>query len=231
MRILRKFTKPGQSAYDCFSYTKRSSIIRNPDGSIVSELHDIEVPSHWSQMATDILVQKYFRKAGVPQNEENGKLILNPDGTPKLGRESSIRQVVHRMVGCWREWGEKHGYFDSPEDAQNYYDEMAFTILQQMGAPNSPQWFNTGLNFAYGIKGKSQGHFYADPDSGEIRESEDAYTHPQPHACFIQSVNDDLVNAGGIFDLVTREARIFKYGSGSGSNFSSIQRCTKQRFA
>jgi ribonucleoside-diphosphate reductase alpha chain len=223
MRIVRKFTQTGQSAYDRFTYTTRSSIIRNPDGSVVAELHDIEVPSHWSQMATDILVQKYFRKAGVPQRDENGMLLLNPDGTPKLGRETSIKQVVHRMVGCWREWGEKHGYFDSAEDAQNYYDEMAFTVLQQMGAPNSPQWFNTGLHYAYGITGSAQGHYYTDPASGEVVESGDAYSHPQPHACFIQSVNDDLVNEGGIFDLVTREARIFKYGSGSGSNFSSIR--------
>ncbi|MBR9975242.1 MAG: adenosylcobalamin-dependent ribonucleoside-diphosphate reductase, partial [Bacteroidetes bacterium] len=223
MKITRRFTNPGQSAFDCFEYTKRSSVLRNPDGSVVFELHGIEVPAHWSQMATDILAQKYFRKAGVP--------LLNEDGTPKMddhgkqvfGSEWSIRQVVHRMVGCWRDWGERNGYFDSAEDAQNYYDEMAFTLLQQMAAPNSPQWFNTGLHFAYGITGNSQGHFYADPESGEVIASEDAYSRPQPHACFIQSVEDDLVNEGGIFDLVTREARIFKYGSGTGSNFSNLR--------
>ena len=223
MNISRRFTGPGQSAYESFTYTKRSSVIRNPDGSVVFELHDIEVPAHWSQMATDILAQKYFRKAGVPQFNEDGSPALNEDGSQKLGSEKSIRQVVHRMVGCWRDWGEKHGYFDKAEDAQNYYDEMAFTLLQQMAAPNSPQWFNTGLAFAYDITGHPQGHFYCDPVTGELLVSEDAYTRPQPHACFIQSVNDDLVNDGGIFDLITREARIFKYGSGTGTNFSSLR--------
>ena len=223
MKITRRFTQPGQSAFDCFEYTRRSSVLRNPDGSVVFELHDIEVPSHWSQMATDILAQKYFRKAGVPQRHEDGSPMLDEKGEPVYGGETSIRQVVHRMVGCWRDWGEKHGYFDSEEDAQSYYDEMAYTLLRQMAAPNSPQWFNTGLHFAYGITGNSQGHFYADPESGEVVPSKDAYSRPQPHACFIQSVEDDLVNEGGIFDLVTREARIFKYGSGTGSNFSNLR--------
>ena len=223
MKISRRFTQPGQSAFTCFTYTKRSSVIRNPDGSVVFEVHDIEVPSHWSQMATDILSQKYFRKAGVPQLNDDGSPVLSEDGRPVLGGEKSIRQVVHRMVGCWREWGERHGYFDTAEDAQNYYDEMAFTLLQQMAAPNSPQWFNTGLAFTYGITGHPQGHYFCDPSTGELRQSEDAYTRPQPHACFIQSVNDDLVNDGGIFDLVTREARIFKYGSGTGTNFSNLR--------
>ncbi|MBE0642582.1 MAG: vitamin B12-dependent ribonucleotide reductase [Bacteroidetes bacterium] len=223
MKISRQFTRPGQSAYDSFEYTKRSSVLRNPDGSVVFELHDIEVPAHWSQMATDILAQKYFRKAGVPLMNEDGTQRVNELGEPLFGGETSIRQVVHRMVGCWRDWGEKNGYFDTVEDAQNYYDEMAYTLLRQMAAPNSPQWFNTGLHFAYGITGNSQGHFYADPETGEVVASEDAYSRPQPHACFIQSVEDDLVNEGGIFDLVTREARIFKYGSGTGSNFSSLR--------
>jgi ribonucleoside-diphosphate reductase alpha chain len=223
MNITRRFTKPGQSAYDCFTYVKRSSTLRNTNGSVVFELNDIEVPAHWSQVATDILAQKYFRKAGVPLSDEAGNPIFEADGTRKTGGERSVRQVVHRMVGCWRDWGEKNGYFDTAEDAQSYYDEMAFTMLQQMAAPNSPQWFNTGLAWAYGITGTSQGHYYVDPATGELRESEDAYTRPQPHACFIQSVNDDLVNEGGIFDLVTREARIFKYGSGTGSNFSALR--------
>lgn len=197
--------------------------MRNPDGSIVFEMHDIEVPQHWSQMATDILAQKYFRKTGVPQLDDQGHPLFHHDGTPVLGPERSIKQVVHRMVGCWTDWGKKHGYFETDEDASAFYDEVAFTLLQQMSAPNSPQWFNTGLAWAYGITGPPQGHFYVDPSSGELKISEDAYTHPQPHACFIQSVNDDLVNEGGIFDLVTREARIFKYGSGTGSNFSALR--------
>ncbi|MBN1446568.1 MAG: vitamin B12-dependent ribonucleotide reductase [Bacteroidetes bacterium] len=223
MKITRRFTQPGQSAFDCFEYTRRSSVLRNPDGSVVFELHDIEVPSHWSQMATDILAQKYFRKAGVPQYHENGTPMVDEKGEQMYGGETSIRQVVHRMVGCWRDWGEQYGYFDTPEDAQNYYEEMAYTLLRQMAAPNSPQWFNTGLHSAYGITGNSQGHYYADPETGEVVPSQDAYSRPQPHACFIQSVEDDLVNEGGIFDLVTREARIFKYGSGTGSNFSNLR--------
>jgi len=174
-------------------------------------------------MATDILAQKYFRKAGVPLTNDDGSPQLDQHGHQIYGGESSVRQVVHRMAGCWRDWAERHGYFDTAEDAQNYYDETAYTLLRQMAAPNSPQWFNTGLHFAYGITGSSQGHFYVEPETEEIVASQDAYSRPQPHACFIQSVEDDLVNEGGIFDLVTREARIFKYGSGTGSNFSSIR--------
>lgn len=197
--------------------------MRNPDGSIVFEMHDIEVPAHWSQMATDILAQKYFRKAGVPQYDDKGNKLIHDDGSPKLGPEKSIKQVVHRLAGCWTDWGKKYGYFDTDEDTQTFYDEVAFMLLQQMAAPNSPQWFNTGIAWSYDITGPAQGHYYVDPEDKQLKASQDAYTHPQPHACFIQSVNDDLVNEGGIFDLITREARIFKYGSGTGSNFSAIR--------
>ncbi|MAT38831.1 MAG: ribonucleoside-diphosphate reductase, adenosylcobalamin-dependent [Ectothiorhodospiraceae bacterium] len=223
MKFTRRFTSEGQSAYEHFTYTKRSSVLRNADGSVVFELHDIEVPSHWSQVATDVLAQKYFRKAGVPQKHEDGSPVLDENGNQVYGSETSIKQVVHRLVGCWKQWGQRYGYFDSEADADAYYDDMAFTLLQQMAAPNSPQWFNTGLHYAYGITGPAQGHHYVDPDNGELKRSEDAYSRPQPHACFIQSVRDDLVNEGGIFDLVTREARIFKYGSGTGTNFSALR--------
>ncbi|MCS6818901.1 MAG: vitamin B12-dependent ribonucleotide reductase, partial [Chitinophagales bacterium] len=189
----------------------RSSVIRNPKGDAVFEMHNVEVPKFWSQVATDILAQKYFRKAGVPQ----------PDGT--LGGETSVKQTVHRLADCWRQWGEKYGYFYSKQDADIFYDEIVFSLLNQMAAPNSPQWFNTGLYTAYGIKGKPQGHYYVDPDTGELKESTSAYERPQPHACFILSVDDDLVNEGGIMDLWVREARIFKYGSGVGTNFSNIR--------
>src|SRR5688572_29224786 len=211
MKVTRRFTQKGISPYDQFEYTLRSSVLRNPDGKPIFEMHDIEVPRAWSQVATDILAQKYFRKAGVP----------NADGT--TGPERSIKQVSHRLAGCWRAWGEDHGYFDKKEDAQAYYDEMVYMLLKQMAAPNSPQWFNTGLAWAYNITGSAQGHYYVDAKTGKLTQSSDAYTHPQPHACFIQSVSDDLVNEGGIFDLVTREARIFKYGSGTGSNFSALR--------
>ncbi|MGB0131260.1 vitamin B12-dependent ribonucleotide reductase [Chlorobium sp.] len=223
MKIARLFTSPGENVYDRFEYTLRSSVLRNPDGSKVFELNDIEVPKHWSQVAADILAQKYFRKTGVPRRDADGNAVLDETGQPVTGSERSIKEVVHRLAGCWKEWGEKNRYFDSPDDAQAFYDEVAYMLLRQMGAPNSPQWFNTGLNFAYGIDGPAQGHFYVDPATGQTRESEDAYSRPQAHACFIQSVNDDLVNDGGIFDLAVREARVFKFGSGSGTNYSNLR--------
>ena len=223
MKISRLFTTPGQNVYDRFEYTQRTSVLRNPDGSKVFEMNDVEVPVSWSQVASDILAQKYFRKTGVPQRDENGEVMLDSEGRPVTGSENSIKQVVHRMVGCWRAWGEQYRYFDTTEDAQAFYDEVAYMLLAQMAAPNSPQWFNTGLKFAYEIDGPAQGHFYVDQKSGETRESEDAYSRPQAHACFIQSVNDDLVNEGGIFDLAIREARVFKFGSGSGTNYSNLR--------
>lgn len=223
MKFARRFTTKGTSVFDMFTYAKRSSVLRNPDGSKVFEMNDIEVPEQWSQVATDILAQKYFRKTGVPQYDEHGKPLKDKKGKPVTGSENSIRQVVHRLVGCWKDWGEKHGYFTTPEDADVFYDEVAYMLLKQMGAPNSPQWFNTGLNYAYGISGPAQGHYHVDPKSGKVCESEDAYSRPQAHACFIQSVQDDLVNEGGIFDLAVREARVFKFGSGSGTNFSNLR--------
>ena len=223
MKITRKFTKAGQCPYSTVEWTKRASRITNPDGSVVFEMDDAEVPSTWSQLATDIMVSKYFRKAGVPVVGADGKAEVDAAGEKVTGPERSARQVIHRLAGCWRHWGEKHGYFDSEEDAQSFYDEMAYMLVHQVAAPNSPQWFNTGLNWAYGISGPAQGHFYAEPETGEVRKSDDAYSHPQPHACFIQSVEDDLVNSGGIMDLWTREARLFKYGSGTGTNFSKLR--------
>lgn len=223
MNIPRLFTREGDSPYDLFEYTYRTSQLRNTDGSSVFKMENIEVPKQWSQVATDILAQKYFRKAGIPEIDDSGNPVLDENGVQKTGAETSIKQVVHRLAGCWRSWGEQYGYFDTAEDAQAFYDEIAYMLLKQMSAPNSPQWFNTGLNYAYGITGNAQGHYFVDPETGKLTRSKDAYTHPQPHACFIQSVQDDLVNEGGIFDLATREARIFKYGSGTGTNFSNIR--------
>lgn len=223
MKISRRFTKPNVDVFSTISYEKRTSRITNPDGTVVFEMTDAEIPSTWSQLATDIMVSKYFRKAGVPQKNADGTPKLDDKGNPVLGPERSAKQVIHRLAGCWRYWGETHGYFDTAEDAQAFYDELSYMLLTQMAAPNSPQWFNTGLNFAYGITGPAQGHFYCDPKTGELKTSKDAYSHPQPHACFIQNVSDDLVAPGGIMDLWTREARLFKYGSGTGSNFSKIR--------
>jgi len=231
MRITRRFTQEGHSAYEGITFKTTSSDIRNPDGSIVFELNDIEIPADWSRVAGDVLAQKYFRKAGVPKNrvpvEENSvpSWLWQHEAAPEspCGGETSARQVFDRMCGTWTYWGWKGGYFDSEDDARAYYDEMRYMLCRQMGAPNSPQWFNTGLHWAYGIDGPAQGHYYVDFHSGELTASQSAYEHPQPHACFIQSVNDDLVNEGGIMDLWTREARLFKYGSGTGSNFSSLR--------
>src|SRR3954470_17377139 len=223
MKISRRFTKPGQDALGTVEYEKRTSRISNPDGSIVFEMNDAEIPRQWSQLATDIMVSKYFRKAGVPQVDAKGRPVRDSLGNVVTGPEKSARQVIHRLAGCWRHWGETHGYFDTAEDAQAFYDELAYMLLHQMCAPNSPQWFNTGLNWAYGITGPAQGHYYCDHKSGELKKSADAYSRPQPHACFIQAVADDLVGDGGIMDLWVREARLFKYGSGTGSNFSKLR--------
>ena len=211
LQFKRRYTRDDINVFDQFTYDYRTSVIKNPTGETVFEMNNVEVPNQWSQIATDILAQKYFRKAGVPQ----------ADGT--TGRETSAKQVAHRMANCWKVWGERYGYFATAKDAQVFYDELVYSILNQSCVPNSPQWFNTGLHESYGITGKPQGHYYVDPISGELTKSKNAYERPQPHACFILSVSDDLVNDGGIMDLWVREARIFKYGSGVGTNFSHIR--------
>ncbi|MBF0105022.1 MAG: vitamin B12-dependent ribonucleotide reductase [Deltaproteobacteria bacterium] len=223
MKVKRVFTKKEGTPYDGFKFVSRVSEVKNPDGSIVFHMDNVKVPEQWSQVATDVLAQKYFRKAGVPLVDEAGKAVLNENGRQKTGAENDARQVFKRLAGCWRSWGEKFGYFDSSEDADTFYDEVVYMLAAQMGAPNSPQWFNTGLHFAYGIDGPSQGHYYVDPESKELTRSASSYMRPQPHACFIQSISDDLVNEGGIMDLWTKEARLFKYGSGTGTNFSNIR--------
>ena len=223
LRFARLFTKDDVSPFDMFTYELRSSVIREPSGQIVFEMKEVEVPQTWTQVATDILAQKYFRKAGVPQYNADGTPELTQQGEPVLGPEHSMKQVAHRLAGTWRYWGEKYGYFASAADAQVFYDELVYMLISQRVAPNSPQWFNTGLYWAYGINGPAQGHYYVDPDNGVLTASVDSYSHPQPHACFIQSIKDDLVNDGGIMDLWIREARLFKYGSGTGTNFSNLR--------
>ncbi|HEV2627767.1 MAG TPA: vitamin B12-dependent ribonucleotide reductase [Pseudolabrys sp.] len=239
MRIERRYTKAGQDAYAGLNFRFTTSEIRNPDGSVVFKLDNVEVPEFWSQVASDVLAQKYFRKAGVPARlkklEENSvpsflwrsvadedALAALPEKERTIG-EQSCKQVFNRLAGTWTYWGWKGGYFDSDEDARAFYDEHCYMLAAQMVAPNSPQWFNTGLHWAYGIDGPSQGHYYVDFQSGKLTRSKSSYEHPQPHACFIQSINDDLVNEGGIMDLWVREARLFKYGSGTGSNFSNLR--------
>ena len=240
MKFNRFYTKDSwKTPFDTLTFDKRTSEIKNPDGSMVFQMENVQVPSTWSQVATDIIAQKYYRKAGVPAVLKK----VNEKGIPtwlqrsvadtaamkqfpeneRYTHEVDSRQVFHRLAGCWTYWGWKHGYFDSEADAKVFYDEIAYMLATQMAAPNSPQWFNTGLHWAYGINGPAQGHYYVDAKTGKLTRSKDSYTHPQPHACFIQSVDDDLVNEGGIMDLWVREARLFKYGSGTGSNFSSIR--------
>src|SRR5689334_9281763 len=239
MHIARHFTTAGQDPYEGVPFRTASSEIRNPDGSVVFRAEAIEVPASWSQVACDILAQKYFRKAGVPKalkpvaeanvpawlwrrDADESELLHLPPSQRTHG-ETSAKQVFDRLAGTWTYWGWKGGYFDAEADARAYFDEMRAMLALQMAAPNSPQWFNTGLHWAYGIDGPAQGHFYVDFETGELKASESAYEHPQPHACFIQGVADDLVNEGGIMDLWVREARLFKYGSGTGSNFSKLR--------
>ncbi len=227
------------NVWDLIAWEMRVSRITNPDGSVAFESLNIEMPSSWSQVAVDILAQKYFRRAGIPTCTK----IVREEGIPKwLSRrvpdeeklaklpleerytgEHSARQAFHRLSGCWTYWGLRYNYFASEEDAFIFYEELCYILASQTAAPNSPQWFNTGLYWAYGIDGPGQGHQYVDAENGTLQTSSSAYERPQPHACFIQGVNDDLVNEGGIMDLWVREARLFKYGSGTGSNFSQIR--------
>ncbi|WP_050527421.1 vitamin B12-dependent ribonucleotide reductase [Pseudorhodobacter aquimaris] len=239
MKIERKFTTEATGAYGAMDFTTTVSEIRNPDGTIVFHNDAVEVPASWSQVASDVLAQKYFRKAGVPARlktvREKGvpaflyRSVPDEDALAKLPEdqrfvgETSAKQVFDRLAGAWTYWGWKGGYFTVEADARAYYDEMRYMLANQMAAPNSPQWFNTGLHWAYGIDGPSQGHYYVDYATGKLTKSGSAYEHPQPHACFIQSVADDLVGDGGIMDLWVREARLFKYGSGTGTNFSSLR--------
>ncbi|WP_425045327.1 vitamin B12-dependent ribonucleotide reductase [Primorskyibacter sp. S87] len=232
MKIERKFTKAGQDAYAELDFVEATSEIRNPDGTIVFRLDGIEIPASWSQVASDVIAQKYFRKAGVPARLKKVREKDVPeflwrsvpaDDDVEFAGETSSKQVFDRLAGAWAYWGWKGGYFSTEEDARAYYDEMRFMLATQRAAPNSPQWFNTGLHWAYGIDGPAQGHHYVDYKTGKLTKSKSSYEHPQPHACFIQGVQDDLVNEGGIMDLWVREARLFKYGSGTGTNFSHLR--------
>jgi hypothetical protein len=223
LTINRHFTAGGADPYASVTWSKRTSRITNPDGTVVFEMADAEIPATWSQVAADIMVSKYFRKAGVPRTNDDGTPQRNEDGSPVLGPEHSAKQVISRLAETWRWWGEQHGYFATPGDAQTFEDELKYMLVHQMAAPNSPQWFNTGLSRAYGITGPAQGHYYVDPADGEVKASADAFTHPQVHACYIQPIDDDLVGEGGIRDLWVREARLFKFGSGTGTNFSAIR--------
>jgi ribonucleoside-diphosphate reductase alpha chain len=232
MEITRRYTTAGVDPFAAFPFVKRTSRIANPDGTVVFEMKDLLAPEGWSQVAVDILAQKYFRKASVPVNNRRVAEEGVPEwlqrsepvpSDPRNAQETDARQVFRRLAGCWTYWGWKGSYFSSESDARAFYDEVCYMLAAQMAAPNSPQWFNTGLHWAYGIDGPAQGHYRVDPKTNEVVRSTSAYEHPAPHACFIQGIQDDLVNDGGIMDLWVREARIFKYGSGTGSNFSALR--------
>src|SRR5499426_3252843 len=239
MQIKRRFTTEGKSPYANIAFRRGTSEIRNPDGSLVFKLENFAVPEHWSQVAADILAQKYFRKAGVPtrlkrieetqvpswlwRSSADERALSERPVQDRATGETDARQVFDRLAGTWTYWGWQGGYFTSEDDARAFFDEHRYMLAMQFGAPNSPQWFNTGLHWAYGIDGPGQGHYYVDHETGQLTASTSAYEHPQPHACFIQSIEDDLVNENGIMDLWVREARLFKYGSGTGSNFSKLR--------
>jgi ribonucleoside-diphosphate reductase alpha chain len=233
MKVNRLFTDRNSGPYYNIVWERRKSEIRNPNGKAIFSEDTVIVPAFWSQIATDIIAQKYFRKAGVPADKAYewkkwAKMPASSDEDPGVdlpqdGAEHDARQVFHRLAYTWMDWGKQNNYFDSEEDAAAFYDETCYMLAHQLAAPNSPQWLNTGLYSVYGIDGPAQGHYYFDPEKNEIVKSESSYKRPQPHACFILSIKDDLVNEGGIMDLMTREARLFKYGSGTGSNFSHIR--------
>jgi ribonucleoside-diphosphate reductase alpha chain len=227
MIVQRFFTGPDSGPYKDIVWEKRKSEIRDSGGKAIFYEETVIVPAFWSQIAADILAQKYFRKAGVPPEKAEewrkwaGEAQVFP--LPEDGAEHDARQVFHRLAFTWLDWGKKSGFFSSPADERAFYDETCYMLAHQMAAPNSPQWFNTGLYAVYGIDGPAQGHYYYDPPQQKTVKSDSAYKRPQVHACYILSVEDDLVNDGGIIDLVTREARLFKYGSGTGSNFSRLR--------
>ncbi len=239
LKIGRKFTDANSDPFNKLDWKRRDVEIRNFDGTVAFSMENVNLPNNYSQVAANVLAQKYLRKAGVPKklrkvkesdvpswlqkSVPDAKALESLPESERTGEEVDGKQTFRRLAGTWTYWGWKHGYFASEKDARSYYDEMCYMLAFQMVSPNSPQWFNTGLNWAYGIEGPPQGHYFVNPETGDLERSVNAYEHPQPHACFIQSVSDDLVSQGGIMDLWTREARLFKFGSGTGSNFSKIR--------
>ncbi len=252
MKFTRHFTQPNTPIEDQIKWKLVESKITRSDGSIVFHMENIEVPDHWSQGAINILAQKYFRKAGVPKTTGHDGDVAGLNGLPlwltpslpyahaEFGSETSAKQVFHRLAGAWTYWGWKEGIFCQHNDASHFwnapgedyegaekaarifYDEIYFMLAHQYAAPNSPQWFNNGLWWAYGIKGDANGQWAVDKD-GQAFETDSSYKFPQVHACYIQPISDNLVEKDGIYDLLTKEARLFKHGSGTGTNFSNIR--------
>ncbi len=198
MKLGRRYSHP-TDPYPGLAFEPRSSKIVNPDGSVIFEADDVVAPTGWSQVAVDVLAQKYFRRAGVPKalrrvpeegvpewlwrSELDGAALDSIPRDEHYGRETDARQVFNRLAGTWTYWGYKNGYFDTENDAKIYFDEMRAMLARQIGAPNSPQWFNTGLHWAYGIAGPSQGHYFVDPQTGEAQPSTSTFERPQVSAC------------------------------------------------
>ncbi len=204
LTISRRYTKPGEDVFSTVTWDKRTTTIADEKGNVISQISDIEVPSSWTQLATDIMAYKYFRKAGVPTKE---------------GRETSVRQPIIRIAHTIADFGEKFGYFSTKEDRMTFEEELMHLLLYQKAAFNSPVWFNCGLYHQYGIEGQG-GSFYWDFKEDKVLETSSAYRNPQCSACFILSVKDTLP---AIFDLIKTESHIFKYGSGAGANFSPLR--------
>lgn len=233
LSIPRLFTCAEKDVFEGINFVERLTKLSEFSGKVLEESIVI-APDFWSQLSVNVYAQKYLRKAGVPEflkkvHEEDvpkwlqRSVIDEAKGNSKVA-ESDIRMVIHRLAGTWTYWAWKANYFESEESARAFYDEIRYMILFQKAAPNSPQFFNTGIHWAYGIEGgTSQGHYYYEPTLGKVVQSSSAYERPQVHACFIQSIEDNLIEEGGILDLAMRQARIYKFGSGSGTNYSQLR--------
>lgn len=206
LKFERLFTKDLSGPYEGVHWEQRSSQIQYAGGKTSSQI-GIRAPSGWSQIAVDIMAQKYACKAKVHE------------GLP----ERDIERIINRVVDCWAHWGEQMNYFETKEMKAIFSDELKYMMIHQMASPNSPQWFNTGLYHSYALRGDCQGHYYYDQESSQVVELEGAYERPQAHACFIQSVEDNLMGPQGITELWKSETRLFKFGSGTGTNFSKLR--------
>ncbi len=239
MRISRFYTADLSEPYEGITFSSTSVDVRNADGSGAFAFDDIVVPAHWSGLAADILVRKYFRKSGVPtalrrvpeegvpawlwRHEPDQDVLKDKPEADRFGGEQDARQVFDRLGGFWTYWGWKGGYFDSEDDARVFYDETRRMLALQVFAPNSPQWFNSGLHWAYGVDQSGDGYAIADSGTGEASDAPLAYERSFIHSCFIQSIKDDLVRDGGVIDLIADEAKIAKFGAGTGANFSALR--------
>ncbi len=240
MRIERRYTKEGQSPYAEIEFRLTTSEIRNPDGSVVFRAEDVEVPVSWSQVASDVLAQKYFRKAGIPaclkkveeptvpswlwRSQADAAAIEALDEPLRAVGETSSRQVFDRLAGTWTYWGWKGGYFDSESRRPRLLRRDCASCWRRRWPRPTPRSGSTpACTGPTASTGRARATSTSTTVTAKLVKSKSAYEHPQPHACFIQSISDDLVNEGGIMDLWVREARLFKYGSGTGTNFSRLR--------